>query len=208
MWRYLIPKIGMFFWDGLFSGIGSIGASLIGGLFGMEGQESANEANASMAQKQMDFQERMYKNRHTYEVADLRNAGLNPILSANSAASAPMGAQAVMQNTQEQLGQGISNSGRVMADIMLARNSAKLAGEKAKTEQTQQKLNKAQEDMARIAAVMTGVNAQKAASELPGKQAEAVIMSGPKGVFFKSMDMFKNFILPWTSSANKAKGGD
>lgn len=39
--------------------------------------------SAEQAQKQMDFQERMARNAHTYEVEDLKRAGLNPVLSAS-----------------------------------------------------------------------------------------------------------------------------
>lgn len=51
---------------------------------------------ADQAQKQMDFQERMSRNAHTYEVEDLKRAGLNPVLSAMSGngAATPSGAMA------------------------------------------------------------------------------------------------------------------
>lgn len=61
-------------------------------------QRETNWANAMMAQRQMDFQEEMSNTSYQRAVADLRRAGLNPILAAlNSGASTPPGAMANMQ---------------------------------------------------------------------------------------------------------------
>jgi hypothetical protein len=88
--------------------IGSVAGSLIGGLFGKSGQDSANAANLKIAREQMDFQERMSNTAHQREVADLRDAGLNPILSAGgSGASSPSGASIAMQNPNVELGKSI-----------------------------------------------------------------------------------------------------
>lgn len=65
------------------------GASLLGGFL-------SNEASADRAEDQMAFQERMSGSAHQREVADLRAAGLNPILSATRGmgSSTPVGAMA------------------------------------------------------------------------------------------------------------------
>lgn len=85
---------------------GTAGGAIIGGLLGgfsgssyESGQNQTNAFNALEAQKNRDFQERMYKNRHTYEVEDLLRAGLNPVLSAKyGGGSVPTGAQATFNN--------------------------------------------------------------------------------------------------------------
>lgn len=54
-----------------------------------------NSWSAEQAQKQMDFQERMSNTAHLREIADLKSAGLNPVLSAKlGGASTPSGASA------------------------------------------------------------------------------------------------------------------
>ena len=70
----------------------SAGASLLGG-------ERSNRASSAMSQRQMDFQERMSNTAHQREVADLRKAGLNPILSANKGASSPGGSMPQIKDT-------------------------------------------------------------------------------------------------------------
>lgn len=76
-----------------------------GDLLNWHGNKKANEMNRDMAretnalnsveaQKNRDFQAEMSNTGHQRAVKDLKEAGLNPLLAANSSASTPSGSQA------------------------------------------------------------------------------------------------------------------
>lgn len=102
--------------------------------FALKIQADNNAWSAQQAQKQMDFQAKMSNTAHQREVADLKAAGLNPVLAAGgSGASAPSGAAgqtdtSVLQSITSYLMQQNQN----LVNLEAQRVSAETALETAK----------------------------------------------------------------------------
>lgn len=87
------------------------GASIFSGFKAASAQKKANNAMIDMAQKQMDWQERMSSTAMQRQAEDLRRAGLNPILAlTKGGASTPSGS---VPNIQPATGaaEGIARAG-------------------------------------------------------------------------------------------------
>jgi len=79
--------------------MGDLGG-IFSGILGYLGQQDTNEANAAQAQKQMDFQATQSGTAYQRATADMKAAGLNPMLAySQGGASTPGGAMATMQNS-------------------------------------------------------------------------------------------------------------
>lgn len=111
--------------------------------------ESANVASAEQAQKQMDFQERMSSTGHQREVADLRAAGLNPLLSVNAGASTPGGAS----------GSGAAGSG-AMGPVVPELSAITSSAMDSFRLMNEFRSSKAQSDLAKASAKKVGVETE------------------------------------------------
>jgi len=132
-----------------------------------------NRQNRKEAQKQRDWQERMSSTAHQRAVEDMRKAGLNPILAAQSGASTPGGAQATQSNA---LGRGVSSA-----------IAAKMAIAEMDNLREQNKLIKA--------------NAKAVELENSGRAVDALIndsvLGVPKKLASSAASMAKHASMPW-----------
>ena len=91
---------------GLFDGLVSSTIGLVGGLLG-------NKSSANEAQKSRDQSIEVAKHAHQWEVKDLKKAGLNPILSANSGVSVSSLPTAMQGNPFDGVGDTFNSSRKI-----------------------------------------------------------------------------------------------
>lgn len=166
-------------------------AALIGGGAALVGGMMNNQSNAAMsreaavynqatAREQMEFQRYMSNTSHQREVADLRAAGLNPILSAGgSGSSTPGGAAGQMQAAkfEDPISKSLSTAmevKRLKKEIDAVDSQAQLNAAAEETQKSQRLLNLTN---ARATAVQSAINeaqlpAIKAKSEYEQKKTD------------------------------------
>lgn len=90
-----------------------------------DAQREANETNMTMNRDQMAFQQYNSDTAHQREVADLEKAGLNPVLSANSGASTPVGGSRSVDPLPPSVPSGIAHSAVDMVNTLQGVNESR-----------------------------------------------------------------------------------
>ena len=93
----------------------SVAGGLLGATQARNSAQAQYNAQLGLMNAQYEHNKTMYQNRHQWEVEDLRKAGLNPILSANSGAvpAGVAGGSVSMSDAGAEVSKGISSSQEV-----------------------------------------------------------------------------------------------
>jgi len=114
--------------------IGAVG-SIAGGLISGGGQRSANRTNVMLSREERAWEKMMSDTAAQRRVADLKAAGLNPMLAYNDVASTPSVPAPQVANEQAAVGQGVSSAAQVvMAAKQMQAQTATLEASARKTD--------------------------------------------------------------------------
>ncbi|QXP08450.1 MAG: DNA pilot protein [Arizlama microvirus] len=166
----------------MFSAAAAAIPAIASGIAGVMGQKSANDANKKMSREQMAFQERMSNTSWQRGVADMKAAGINPMLAVSQGgASSPQGSQSTSQNEYGGLTDSVSKGVGSAKEILAFKSALAKTQQDTETSKANADLLKEQSNLAHVNTANAAVQGQLLANGLPESENQKAIANSTYG---------------------------
>jgi len=182
--------------------LGSIlGAAISGGL-SLMGASKQNAAAKQQASNQMAFQERMSSTAYQRSMADMKSAGLNPILAYKTGgASAPSGTAAPIVNELEPAVNSAQGSRRLSAELQNLSETNKNIKEDTALKSSSALLNAATRENKKIEGRILREQLHSAKATAAQAKTDQEFNESTPGKILRVIDKIGTSVNPFTSSA-------
>ncbi len=188
---------------------GPIAAAGIGAITSAFGAHKANKAAQASSREQMAFQERSYKHRYQWQMADMKAAGLNPMLAySSSAPGALSGTSYRPQNVLADAPAGVSSAlqaTRLKSELknIAADTRLKNAQQQNTYSQSGKAINEMQNLVTTNAILKENLHSAEAAAE-QARQTNKFFKT-KEGKVIKIIDLIGRGLNPFASAGSSAK---